>query len=90
MNEKLRKELEKVEDIYENIIENIHGAAEEILGNQKRKRSSTLWWIDEIDQLVKKNYIFEIIEFKIKTTNEITLGKENKIRRTVNAKKNKM
>jgi len=37
LDEKLRKELEKVEDIYGNIIESIHGAAKEAKGNQKKR-----------------------------------------------------
>jgi len=41
LNEKLREELERVENIYENI-ENIHRAVEKALGTQKRRRNSKL------------------------------------------------
>jgi len=37
LNEKLKKELEEVEGIYENIIESIHGVAEKTLGNKKKE-----------------------------------------------------
>jgi len=53
LNEKLKEELEKIENIYGNILENIYGTAEETLGNQERRKNSKLWWTDKIDQLVK-------------------------------------
>jgi hypothetical protein len=35
--------------VYENILENIHGAIKEALGNQEKRKNSKLWWIDEIN-----------------------------------------
>jgi len=34
--------LERFEDIYENKLENIHGAAEEALENQERRKNSKI------------------------------------------------
>jgi len=45
LNEKLKEELKRIEDIYGNILESIYGAAE--AGNQERRKNS------KIDQLVK-------------------------------------
>jgi hypothetical protein len=40
LNEKLKKELERIEDIYGKIFKNIHGAVEEI-GNQERRKNKS-------------------------------------------------
>jgi len=42
LNEKLKQELERIEDIYGNILKSIHGTAEEALRNQKRRKDSKL------------------------------------------------
>jgi len=42
LNEKLKKKLERVEDIYGNIIKSIHVVAEKALRNQKRRRNGKL------------------------------------------------
>jgi len=39
LNEKLE---EKIEDIYGNILESIHTAAEEALGNQEKKKQQAM------------------------------------------------
>jgi len=56
LNKKVREELERVENIYRNIIDSIHGAAEKALRNKKEifRRNIKLWWTDKIDQLVKE------------------------------------
>jgi len=36
---KLKEESKRIEDVYGNILENIHGSTEEALGNQERRKN---------------------------------------------------
>jgi len=42
LNEKIKEELEKIENIYGDILENIYGTAEETLGNQEKKKEQQI------------------------------------------------
>jgi len=48
LNEKLKKELKRIEEIFENILKNIYELVKEALENQERRRNSKLRWTDEI------------------------------------------
>ncbi|XP_067206921.1 uncharacterized protein [Linepithema humile] len=92
LNEKLMEELEEFEDIYKNILESIHRATEEALGSQEKRKSSKMWWTDEIDQLVKEKRTLYLkgLNSKSEEDKQFYIGKKNEVRRTVNAEKNKL
>jgi type IV secretory pathway VirB4 component len=43
LNKNLKKKLERIEDIYGNILESIHGAGQETLKNQEERTNNKLW-----------------------------------------------
>ncbi|XP_030762016.1 craniofacial development protein 2-like [Sitophilus oryzae] len=43
-----------VEEVYANILSNLHSAAEEALGSRAQVQSNNIWWNEEIDCLIKE------------------------------------
>jgi len=42
LNEKVKQELERIEDMYGNILQNIHEVSEEALGNQEKNEQQAI------------------------------------------------
>jgi hypothetical protein len=60
LDEKLTaKEVSDFMEIYENIIQSLHGTAKEVLWEKHRRQSRKIWWTEEIEDLIdqkKKQY----------------------------------
>jgi hypothetical protein len=91
LNGKRKKELERIEVRYQNMLESIHGAAEEALGNQRRRKNSKQAWTNELDQLMKEKMTLYLKRLNLKSEEDERnyIRKKKEIRETVDAEKKK-
>jgi hypothetical protein len=83
-----KEEFEKFENIYGNILRNIHGVAKEALGYQEKRKNNKLW-TGEIDQLVKEKKILYVkqLNFTSEEDKRNYIRKKNEVRRIINSEK---
>jgi len=65
LDEKLTaKEKSDLPEIYENIIQSLHEKPKGVLGEKYKTQSRKIWWTEEIEGLVAKKTISEMVKHK--------------------------
>ncbi|XP_030759068.1 uncharacterized protein LOC115884584 [Sitophilus oryzae] len=89
LDEKLIEDSERPFHLtYNNIIDSIHGAAEEALGIKARRKSRKLWWTELVEE--KKILYFKWLNSKSELDKRTYNDKKNEVRRMVKEEKNKV
>ncbi|XP_045463753.1 uncharacterized protein LOC123673309 [Harmonia axyridis] len=83
---------QRVEEVYENMVNSIKKAAEEALGLWRQKASNKLWWTEEIEDLIakKKSAYLKWISSREQEDKEVYMAIKRTTRQSVTAAKRQM
>ncbi|KAL3284309.1 hypothetical protein HHI36_018467 [Cryptolaemus montrouzieri] len=78
-----------LQERYKHIIDSIHKAAREALGERKKKKSNKIWWTEEIEQLVheKKNLYLKWLTTKEEEDNFLYNRKRKEVQTQLQMRK---
>ncbi|XP_044757762.1 uncharacterized protein LOC123315921 [Coccinella septempunctata] len=85
-------ENQRTTDIYQNIVESIHQAAREAIGEKRKFNSAKIWWNDEIEEIIaqKKKAYMKWITTRLQEDRDTYNAMKRATRNKINKAKNEI